>query len=263
MKRHSDIREFILSNSRVNRIQEHGSVFKKVFTPVITIELIKNTAAEDYSNINAPAGSEGFSINNDFTFSININRTDADIIDHLYSIPHTSLEGKADWALGIVTGNNSLYLSKEKKSGWEPVIRGSDITRGRIKTPSQYIDFNPGSFQQTAPEWKYRAPEKLVYRFISKHPVFAVDTERRLTLNSANIIIPDENLREAGWTAGKIAALFNSEIFSFLYRKRFNSVKMLRSHLEQLPLPDLTSDVVDLNTFGLMPSQLDYIHSCY
>ena len=257
--RHADIRKYILEHSSICRITEHGAAFRKVFTPVITMGLIKNNV--DSAPAPVQMEEDNFLINPDFTISININSNDSAIIDRLYSIPHTTLKDNASWALGIVTGDNGRYISDEAKSGYEPVIRGCDIQQGFVETPGRYLFFQPEIFQQCAPEWKYRTHEKLVYRFISKRPVFAVDTGQRLTLNSANILIPDDELIETGWNPANIARLFNSDIYGFIYLKRFNSVKVLRSHLEQLPLPELSTGVFDIDSLGLTPSQLDHIRN--
>jgi len=91
----------------------------------------------------------------------------------------------------------------------------------------------PERFQQTAPERKYRAPEKLIYRFISKYLVVAYDDRGSLTLNSANILIT----RMEGYPAKAVLALFNSTLYQYLFQKKFSSIKVLRGHLEQLPLP--------------------------
>ena len=47
-----------------------------------------------------------------------------EIIDKIYSVNHTTLEQKADWALGIVTGNNKGFITNELKDGFEPIFKG-------------------------------------------------------------------------------------------------------------------------------------------
>lgn len=226
VKRHNDVRRYILKNGRITRITKAGRIFKGVYSPVITLEMVK-------TNSSSSAGS-GFVIESDFTFNININQIDAKIIDKVYSAPHNTLKGQADWALGIVTGDNDRWIKQasEYQTGMEPIIKGSDIMPGGINTPSHFIHFEPDRLQQTAPEWKYRVPEKLVYRFISKRLIFALDTKARLSLNSANILIPKTDKL----SIVEIMQLLNSDLYSFIYKKRFNSVKILRSHLEELPL---------------------------
>ncbi|MBP3611545.1 MAG: N-6 DNA methylase [Lachnospiraceae bacterium] len=143
------------------------------------------------------------------------------------------LKNNADFALGIVTGNNADYLSKVKAEGWEEVLKGAEVHRFRVQTPENYIKFLPDAFQQSAPENYYRAPEKLLYRFISSQLVFAYDNRQRLSLNSCNILIP----RLEGMNIKYILAVLNSRVAQFYFEKKFHSVKVLRSHLEQIPIP--------------------------
>ena len=249
VKRHKDIREYIISNSRIRNITERGNLFRDVFTPVITIEMEKTKGGD------GTAGTEGFRCTGpDLNFNINLGGRAGRIIDHIYNRPHVTLKGKADWALGIVTGDNARYLVEDVTAGTEAVIRGRDVTREGIKTPEMRIRFKPEQFQQTAPEWKYRQRPKLVYKFISKKLVFAVDNSGTLTLNSANIILPDQELVKAGFDCIQIADTFNSDIWNFIYQRMFNSVKVLRGNLEQLPL-------IKKETLELPPDDLEYIRS--
>src|SRR5262249_33196862 len=80
----------------------------------------------------------------------------------------------------------------------------------------------------------YQRP-KVVYRFIARHPVAAVDDEGRLTLNSANAVAPDE------WDPRYVAAVLNSTPVRFAHRARWRMVRVLRSHLEALPFPRATA----------------------
>ena len=85
----------------------------------------------------------------------------------------------------------------------------------------------------------YRAKEKLLYRFISEVPVFAYDDGQRLSLNSANILIPEI----PGLRMRYVLAILNSSAAAFWLAKRFRSVKMLRSYLEALPIPVVPDEV--------------------
>ena len=114
-----------------------------------------------------------------------------------------------------------------------PFTKGKDIKKFILNKPSSYIQFQPEKFQQVAPEKKYRVKEKLIYKFISKNLIFAYDNYKRLTLNSANILIPEI----PDYPIKVIAGLFNSSLYQFLFQKKFSSIKILRSHIEVLPLP--------------------------
>lgn len=108
-----------------------------------------------------------------------------------------------------------------------------------VYQPAQcFLKFEPDQFQQTAPEQKYRAKEKLIYRFISKQLVFAYDDKQILTLNSANILIP----QSVSHSIKVILGIFNSSLYQFIFQKKFNSIKVLRNHIESLPLPDWSED---------------------
>jgi hypothetical protein len=79
-----------------------------------------------------------------------------------------------------------------------------------------------------------------VYRFISKSIVMAYDDRQRLTLNSANMVIP----RVDGYPIKAVLALFNSVPYQYIFQKKYFSIKVLREHIEQLPLPLLDRGVL-------------------
>ena len=114
----------------------------------------------------------------------------------------------------------------------EPVLRGSDIAPFTCSAPKRWLHFAPQRFQQTAPEAVYRAPEKIVYNFIGQHVRFALDREKRLTLNSCNILLPKLD----GIDTAYLLAVLNSSFTAFYLQKRFASLKLLRTHLESLPI---------------------------
>jgi hypothetical protein len=65
---------------------------------------------------------------------------------------------------------------------------------------------------------------------------FAYDDRQTLTLNSANVLIPTIS----NYPIKTILALFNSTLYQFIFEKKFGAIKVLRSHIEQLPLPDIS-----------------------
>lgn len=166
-------------------------------------------------------------------FNIWTTEEEASIINHIYSLPHTTLEGNAKWALGIVTGNNAKYCISNPRTNYLPIFKGADITKNGIKNPSNYIldDFN--KFQQVAPRENYYAEEKIIYKFISSDLVFFYDNCQRLVLNSANILIPSKSI---GLSFQQLVDLFNSDIMNWLFHKLFSTHKVLRGDLELLPI---------------------------
>ena len=196
VRTHKDIRAIILKTAQIKKIIYLNRIFKNVFTPVIRLDLGKNnkkTKQTAIHNINKKYKAQQIKwmSNHDFIFDIHSNSFDSKIIDKIYKTKHTTLKNKASWALGIVTGNNKKFITTESKSGFEPIYKGKDIKKFILDKPSSYIQFQPEKFQQVAPEEKYRTKEKLIYKFISKNLIFAYDKHKRLTLNSANILIPE------------------------------------------------------------------------
>lgn len=238
VKTHKDIREIILTNTYIKKVSYLNRVFKNVFTPVIRLDLKKNKKENNQIEIRKDdetytAKQSKWKNNQDFVFDIHANGADTAIIDKIYNVHHTTLAGQADWALGIVTGNNKAYIESDKLKDFEEIYKGKDVEKLALNNPSNYIKFTPEKFQQVAPIEKYRAKEKLIYRFISKYLVFAYDDKQKLTLNSANVVIP----KIPNYPIKVIAALLNSSPYQFIFQKKFSSIKVLRNHIEQMPLP--------------------------
>ncbi len=246
VKTHKDIREIILINTHIQKVSYLNRVFKNVFTPVIRLDLKKSKKENNQIEIRKDeaaytAKQSKWENNQDFVFDIHANGADTAIIDKIYNVHHTTLAGQADWALGIVTGNNKAYIASEKQKDFEEIYKGKDVEKLVLSNPSNYINFTPEKFQQVAPIEKYRAKEKLIYRFISKYLVFAYDDKQKLTLNSANVVIP----KISDYPIKVIAALLNSSPYQFIFQKKFSSIKVLRSHIEQMPLPLWNKKIFD------------------
>ena len=255
VRTHKDIREIILKTAQIKKVIYLNRIFKNVFTPVIRLDLGKNnkkTKQTVIHNTNKKYKVQQIKwmSNHDFVFDIHSDNFDSKIIDKIYKAKHTTLRNKASWALGIVTGNNKKFITAKSQPGFEPIYKGKDIKRFILEKPSSYIQFQPEKFQQVAPEEKYRAKEKLIYKFISKNLTFAYDNRKRLTLNSANILIPEI----PDYPIKVIASLFNSSLYQFLFQKKFSSIKVLRSHIEDLPLP-----LWDKKTFSKITKLVDRV----
>lgn len=61
----------------------------------------------------------------------------------------------------------------------------------------------------------------------------AYDDRQMLSLNSCNIVIPKID----GMQIKYILAILNSSVSQFVYQKEFHSIKVLRAHMEHIPIP--------------------------
>jgi len=241
VKIHEDIRKLILASTKILKIIDFNKIFKNVFTDVIRIDMQKKSKQTN-NQIIINNKTKIFKIQQQqylktefHTFTINTTSNDFELLNKIYSIEHTSLKDQAKFALGIVTGNNKKHISDIPLDGYEAVITGKEVQAFKLKESNKYIKFNPTDYQQVSPEYLYRTKEKLIYKFISNKLVFSFDDKKRLTLNSANILIP----QIPNYDIRVILTLLNSSLYNFIFQKKYNSLKVLRSHIENLPIPIL------------------------
>lgn len=252
VKSHKTLREIIAQKTSVKYIEYLGETFDGVQCPSVILRILYNNKTFNSKGLQVKTKNKTFTINTNRKitpeiFDFNCDDAEYELLQKIENIPNkVTLKDNAVFALGIVTGNNEKYLSKTKNLNNEAIIKGTDIEKFGIKTPENYIVFKPDSFQQCAPQSVFRAKEKLIYKFISKKLVFAYDDKQTLTLNSCNILIP----KIQGLDIKYILAILNSDIAQFYFEKKFNSVKVLRSHLEQIPIPyvdnQLQKTIIDL-----------------
>lgn len=255
---HSDIRRHILTQSRIDRIDIFAERFDGVFTNFFSLQILKDEAGSRQQYIVTGNG-------NPATITLGENDIDqcelkltaaSDIQQSVISKMETmGCQTLADsrFALGIVTGDNKRLLLDTPEEGAEPIYTGKDVACTRMLPANKYIRFNRNAFQQCAPEQCYRAPEKLVYRFIARYPIVSYDTTGALTLNSANIIIP--TLR--GISTKGVCALLNSSLYRYYYVTKFRDIKVLKKNLCALPFPELSA-VQDKKLSRMLESNLRF-----
>lgn len=246
VKMHQPIREVIKNSSSIKYISYLGDVFDKVQCPSVILELEKTGKKMQYAGMRIDDGKRVFVLNKERNFSTEVgfnfltDDNEQEIIEKINNISNgVTLKNNASFALGIVTGDNSKYVSNIKTDRNERILKGVNITKFKVQNVDNYIEFTPEKFQQVAPLELYRAEEKLVYKFVSKKMIFAYDDKQTLTLNSCNILIPE--IKEL--SIKYVMAVLNSSVAQFLYKKQFDSMKVLRSHIESIPLPIASKEV--------------------
>lgn len=242
VKLHKDIRDFILANNTIQQIKTFGKCFKGVLTDVISLEISRKKTDPDYSYKVSISGKSSFycSIQNVFSHKNHnislLDQTDTAIIKKIESKAVYNLKN-ADFALGIVTGNNSKLLKQSPAPELRPIITGKDVHKYYLQAPANFIRYQRQNFQQICPDTFFQAESKFLYKFISKRLVFALDQNRNLALNSANIMILPHNFPLDKYV---VLALLNSGFMNFYFIKTTNQVKVLKDDLQNLPLPALT-----------------------
>lgn len=232
---HRNIRKHILNSIPQIEIKLLGNAFKGVLSEAILLSLKRHDNSKRVIEVEDKKGKRysldrANIISPDYIITATSSNIDEEILGKIYSSDYSTLLGIADFALGIVTGNNKEHILERSTDKSEPIFRGKDIVPYKYLAPNCFIEFKPETYQQVAP-LKYYRTKKIVYRFISDRIICAIDDNNSLVLNSANLFIPHSYPMET------IVCLFNSDIYSFIYRKKFHSTKVLKSHLQSMPLP--------------------------
>lgn len=241
---HQDLRTFILQNMKINTLSVFPKQFEGVFTDSVALSVTKETVTGDYPITYTYASLTLMTIYRryfDLTephYFIALTEQEEALIMNFFNHGTHNLSN-ATFALGIVTGNNKVYLKETPQSeSWEAIYRGSEVEAYTLSTNRYFIQYNRENYQQVAPEAIYRAPQKLVYKFISRYPVIALDDKQQLFLNSVNVLIPNIE----GLSIESVMALMNSSYYRFVYTHLFDDCKVLKSNLTALPLPNLSEE---------------------
>ena len=236
VKKHAEIRDFVLSKTNLKEIVFEGKCFDNVYSDIISLTIRKEKIVDTFDFKNGEQNkkvSQDYCLNSSDSMISFIDNKDIAKQKQLLSVPHVYLTD-ARFALGIVTGNNKQFLSNEKIDGHKFILDGKCINKGSIdESKGKWIIDAPNRYQQK-PDIRLFNNKKIVYKFISDKITTAVDYNNRLTLNSANFfILPDDiNLSEE-----YVSAILNSSIINDYYQIVFGKpIKVLKSNLQQVPI---------------------------
>ena len=232
-KVHAPLRMALLSETRLTSADYLSSGFYGVYCPSVILVAEKGPVT----------GISGCRVNSDFTvgqrkidprcLNLRVTNREYATLRKMRRIKNAVYLKGSVFALGIVTGDNRRLITG---SDGRPIIRGTDVSPFHIKEPDSFLAADLSNCQQSAPLKIYEAEEKIVYRFIGRRPVFAVDRRGRLTLNSCNVIIPKID----GLSIDYITAVLNSSAVGFFLEKSFAAAKWLRWQLEEIPIPHIS-----------------------
>ena len=243
VKTHFDIRSFVVENYSIDKVFVFGKCFKGVLTDVVGVRMGHKTNSRTYTVIknNKKSALSYNAITDDKNYVIPIyEEIDMRIINKIKDKGANYLK-EADFALGIVTGNNKDLLLDSESDGLRPILTGKEINPVYTTSPKKYIHYDRKAFQQVCDDKYFAAKSKLVYKFISKRLCFAVDRESTLTLNSANIMISPKDFYIDDLT---LAALLSSSVMNFYFINVVNQIKVLKEDLKKMPLPNLTKEQI-------------------
>jgi SAM-dependent methyltransferase len=228
---HRALREQLLARAAIERVEPTGN-FPGVFAPaaLLVARLEPDPAARLAQAVWTPRGEVAQAEllrDPDRALLSQLTGEERSLIDALETSSQR-LAGRATFILGVVTGGNRRALADRG----EPIVAGPDVEPYAIRAPSRRLALPLDRVQQAAPRAAY-ARRKIVYRFIAPRPVAALDEEGRLTLNSANALAVDDPALDPQF----VVAALNSTPIGFVHAARSSLPRVLRRHLERLPLP--------------------------
>lgn len=233
---HANIRKLLFEGPYKTKIEHFGKAFKGVMSKVIRIEVQrgKNEVSILKEEQAYKMSKHLLELNNYRPAAVN-RPAELLILEKIFEQDYFSLEERSTFGLGIVTGNNKMHLRNKQEAGAEPIYTGKNLRPFQFEEPTKFIQFDPSKLQQVAKVELYRQP-KICYRFISNKLMVVADLKGALLLNSINFFIPE------GMSLKALCAFLNAPISTYLYQRLFNSIKVLRKHLEALPIPSNFSD---------------------
>lgn len=237
---HKEIRKFLLQYN-VENVEKIGREFEEIVTDVVLIKVVNQQNGNKKCIYNGNVISQDvFTRNPNYNFIISENIASI-ILDKISKFPSYYLIDNVDYALGIVTGNNNLYLLDENVSKSEMIISGKEVTKYNLdyNSVNKYIVYEKDKFQQVAPISLYRCKNKIIYKFIGKKLMFAPETKGILTLNSANVICLKNNM-----DVYYVSAILNSRVIQLLFDTRYDTHKVLKSHIQSFPIFDFSSEEI-------------------
>ena len=233
---HRDARQRLLALAAIERVQHLGHVFAGVHAPAALIVARREPRADVRAGqmTMTPHGTVAqatFLRDDQLVINARMSAREHTLARKLESAGER-LRGRVRFILGVVTGDNRRALGDEG----EPIVSGTDVTAMRITPPNRRLSLPLERVQQAAPRTAYDR-DKVVYRFVHAHPLAAVDRLGQLTLNSANAFALEDDALDLDF----LAAWLNSSCVRWLHRARHAMPRVLRSHLESLPIPSLVT----------------------
>jgi hypothetical protein len=229
---HRQARRHLLETMAIERLEHLGDVFPGVFSPAALLIARREPdpqrrAEQRVATPRGPVVQARLAGDADAVLNARMTPDERLLLDKI-DRHRERLRGRVRFILGVVTGDNRRALGERG----EPIVTGTDVAAMKLTAPRRRLSLPLERVQQAAPRSAY-ARDKIVYRFVARHPVAAVDRAGLLTLNSANAIALEDPALELDF----IAAWLNSSTVRWVHRARQAMPRVLRSHLEKLPLP--------------------------
>jgi type I restriction-modification system DNA methylase subunit len=122
--------------------------------------------------------------------------------------------------VGVVTGDNKKYLSKDAKgTKYRPILKGADLAKGGYKWSGTYILWDTKKLHSNLDESVYLADCKILVRKTGAKIISCVDFERKFTEQTIYNLVPKGKMSKI--EVKFYSVLLNSQVIQDIYLKLF------------------------------------------
>ncbi|HNT26617.1 MAG TPA: TaqI-like C-terminal specificity domain-containing protein [bacterium] len=164
--------------------------------------------------------------------------------DRIRSLPCITLGDACVIYQGIITGDNSTFLSeKPRGSGWEKILKGRDINRYSKEFGGVYVLYNPEKLWSNTNPKMFKVQEKIISRQTSDHLVATYDDEGFFSLDSTHVI----HLKKPLFSLKYLLGIYNSRLLNFLYSEKVKENGRAFAQVKVVNLKPLPIRLLDLS----------------
>lgn len=166
------------------------------------------------------------------------------LVKRIRSLPCITIGDACIIYQGIITGDNSTYISETKKGNkWERILRGRDINRYSKEFGGAFVLYDPKKLWSNTNPQMFKVPEKLISRQTSDHLVATYDNEGFFSLDSTHVI----HLKTPLFSIKYLLGVFNSRLLNFLYSEKVREVGRAFAQVKVVNLKPLPIRLLDLS----------------
>jgi hypothetical protein len=137
---------------------------------------------------------------------------------------------------GIITGDNSEFLTYKKSKFTKKVIIGRDINRYFISETDNYIIYDIEKLHRPRKREIFEVKEKILLRQTGSYPICMIDTNGLYSLDTVHNGLIINNSYHSKY----LLAILNSKLFRFLYENSINETGKVFAQVKIIyinPLP--------------------------
>ena len=249
---YTSIREFILNEFKILLLTDWGAgQFQDVIAETATFVLKKERLLNEQIKVEFFHLNEKYLENYqsqssflsayEFIFGIYANSIDRQILEKIES-NSLELQGFVNVNNGIVTGNDSKYLSFQKLSEFsKKAVRGKDLKRYSSLKENEYIQYIKDELLRSRDENIFLSAEKLLMQMINIEFIITYDNQQFYNLGTTYAITNKDSEKI---DLKFLLSILNSRLIRYYYLKKFTNESSLTNaistqNLFKIPIKEI------------------------